>query len=39
MQDRNPATDRFDAFTALVNRVEKKTPPERIAANFVCRQP
>jgi Tannase and feruloyl esterase len=27
-----PATDRFDAFTALVNWVEKKTPPEKIVA-------
>jgi feruloyl esterase len=27
-----PATDRFDAFTALVNWVEKKTPPAKIVA-------
>jgi poly(3-hydroxybutyrate) depolymerase len=27
-----PATDQFDAFTALVNWVEKKTAPDRIAA-------
>lgn len=27
-----PATDRFDAFTALVNWVEKKMPPEKILA-------
>jgi feruloyl esterase len=27
-----PSTDQFDAFTALVNWVEKKTPPERIIA-------
>jgi len=27
-----PATDRFDAFGALVAWVEKKTPPERIVA-------
>lgn len=28
-----PATDHFDAFTALVNWVEKKTPPEKIVAS------
>jgi Tannase and feruloyl esterase len=28
-----PATDRFDAFTALVNWVEKKTAPEKIIAS------
>lgn len=28
-----PATDRFDAFTALVNWVEKKAPPEKIMAS------
>lgn len=28
-----PATDRFDAFTALVNWVEKKTPPDKIIAS------
>jgi pimeloyl-ACP methyl ester carboxylesterase len=27
-----PATDRFDAFSALVDWVEKKTPPEKIVA-------
>ena len=27
-----PSTDRFDAFDALVNWVEKKTPPDRIVA-------
>lgn len=27
-----PSTDRFDAFDALVNWVEKKTPPNRIVA-------
>ena len=27
-----PATDQFDAFTALVNWVEKSTPPDRIVA-------
>ena len=27
-----PSTDRFDAFSALVSWVEKKTPPERIVA-------
>jgi hypothetical protein len=27
-----PSTDRFDAFDALVNWVEKKTPPEKIVA-------
>ncbi|HEV3334006.1 MAG TPA: tannase/feruloyl esterase family alpha/beta hydrolase [Bryobacteraceae bacterium] len=27
-----PATDQFDGFTALVNWVEKSTPPERIVA-------
>lgn len=27
-----PATDRFDAFTALVNWVEKNSPPEKIVA-------
>jgi feruloyl esterase len=28
-----PATDRFDAFSALVNWVEKKTPPGKIVAS------
>lgn len=28
-----PATDRFDAFTALVNWVEKKTAPDEIVAS------
>lgn len=28
-----PATDRFDAFTALVDWVEKKTPPAKIVAS------
>jgi feruloyl esterase len=28
-----PATDRFDAFSALVAWVEKKTPPEKIVAS------
>ena len=27
-----PSTDQFDAFDALVNWVEKKTPPDRIVA-------
>ena len=27
-----PATDQFDAFTALVNWVEKKTAPEQVTA-------